>query len=72
MGTPNAAWLDERNGNRDVYFAYRRVGGVWGPNVRVNDDTGSANQIWPSIAVDGSGNGYVVLKCCMEHGRASY
>jgi hypothetical protein len=32
----------------------------FGPNVRVNSDTGTANQYYPSIAVDGLGNIHVV------------
>ena len=55
-----AVWTDTRNGNRDIYFAYRPASGAWGTNVRVNDDTGSADQSVPAIAVDASGNAYVV------------
>ena len=32
----------------------------WDSNVKVNDDPGTAEQFWPSIAVDPSGNAYAV------------
>ncbi|HUW12953.1 MAG TPA: right-handed parallel beta-helix repeat-containing protein [Anaerolineae bacterium] len=53
-GDAYAIWWDNRSGNDDIYFSYRPIGGDWGPNVRVNDDTGGANQKWPSVSVDGS------------------
>ncbi|MBN1139010.1 MAG: carboxypeptidase regulatory-like domain-containing protein [Anaerolineae bacterium] len=59
-GNAYAIWTDERNGNYDVYFAYRPAGGIWGANVKVNDDSGTASQTSPSIAVDGEGNAYAV------------
>ena len=59
-----AVWQDNRNGNYDIYFSYRPAGGSWGANVRVNDDAGTATQGYPSIAVDGGGNGYAVWEDC--------
>jgi hypothetical protein len=59
-GNAYAIWRDSRNSNDNIYFAYRPAGGGWGPNVMVNDDTGSANQLQPAIAVDGSGNAFAV------------
>ena len=59
-GNAYAAWHDYRNGNMDIYFSYRPASGNWGPNVRVNDDAGTAYQYYPSIAVDASGNAYAV------------
>lgn len=47
-----AVWQDERNGNYDIYFAYSNNDGAsWSPNVKINDDVGTANQMNPSIAV---------------------
>jgi hypothetical protein len=68
-GNAYAMWEDWRNAtleneehrrNSDIYFAYRPSGGAWGPNVRVNDETGLAAQRFPTIAVDGSRNAYAV------------
>ncbi|MBC8265168.1 MAG: hypothetical protein H8E47_13720 [Anaerolineales bacterium] len=63
MGNAYAVWTDFRNVSSrwaDIYFAYRPAGGQWGPNVRVNDDTGRADQVEPGIAVDTTGNAYAV------------
>ncbi len=59
-GNAYALWMDNRNGNWDIYFSLRPLGGSWGGNVRVNDDGGVANQTAASIAVDSSGNAYAV------------
>ncbi|MBN2089781.1 hypothetical protein JW964_09210, partial [candidate division KSB1 bacterium] len=54
-------WLDERNGNYDIYGQrYSSSGAKQGTNFLVNDDSGSSWQIVPKIAVDGSGNFVVV------------
>ncbi len=58
-GNAYAVWQDPRNGDDDVYFAYRPAGGAWSANSRVNNDVGTAGQAKPDIAVDGQGNGYV-------------
>ncbi len=51
-----AIWIDHRNGDADVYFARSADGGqTWGAAVRVSQDTGSAWQQAPDIAVNASG-----------------
>jgi hypothetical protein len=60
-GTVYAVWEDSRNGNTDIYFSSRNpTTGVWAAETKLNADTGSAGQRTPSIAIDGSGNLYVV------------
>ncbi|MBN2392719.1 MAG: VCBS repeat-containing protein [Anaerolineae bacterium] len=53
-------WQDTRNGDLDIYGQwYDTDGNTVGSNFKVNDDTGSAEQVTPDVTVDGSGN-YVV------------
>jgi len=59
-GNAYAVWADERDDVSDIFFSYRPAGGNWGTNVKVNDDSGSAWQSEPDIAVDASGNAYAV------------
>lgn len=62
-GNAYVAWYDTRNGQRDIYFAYRPAGGAWGTNVRVNDDPlNNTAHNWPDIAVDSTGNAYLVWR----------
>ncbi len=56
-------WDDERNNiyryikDRDIYAQrYSSDGNRQGQNFRVNDDLGSSSQMYPAIAIDGSGN----------------
>lgn len=50
-------WQDSRNENDDIYFQrYSNIGTDLGVNTKVNDDTGTENQWYPSIAMDYSGN----------------
>jgi len=62
-GNVYVAWQDDRNGNNDIFFAKSTDGGatfdaVTDPksptkhNIRVTDDTGSANHQTPSIVME--------------------
>jgi len=56
-------WEDWRNGDRDIYTQrYNSSGTAVGSNFRVNDDVGAANQWYPAIAADGSGNFIITWK----------
>lgn len=59
-GTAHAVWRDSRGGNSDIYYARRDPAtGAWSANERVSDVT-TGDQFEPSIAVDGTGNVYVI------------
>ena len=50
-------WQHERDGNFDIYFQmYNSSNEAMGNNQKVNDDASTADQIDPSIAMDGNGN----------------
>lgn len=54
-GTIHVNWIDERNGDADVFVVSSRDGGAsWGEPVRVNDDPrgGGAAQLFTWMAVD--------------------
>ncbi len=53
------AWEDERSDDGDIYLS-RHSGSTWSTPVKVSDDTTGAEQREPSLAVDGSGNAYLV------------
>jgi hypothetical protein len=59
-GNAYAVWMDERNGDEDIFFAYRPAGGVWGANILVNDDFVGGEQAMPDIAVDSNRNAYAL------------
>jgi hypothetical protein len=51
------SWQDLRNGNYDIYAQrYNSSGATIGTNFKVNDDTGTAGQATPAIAMNASGN----------------
>jgi hypothetical protein len=54
------AWHDTRSGNPDIYMSYSSDGGMsWEENIKVNDDSGEAYQLIPSITIDISGTIYI-------------
>ena len=56
-GNFGITWSDWRNGDYDIYVQrYSKAGTTLGANFKVNDDQGSAEQSFPSISIDGSGN----------------
>jgi hypothetical protein len=54
-------WQDDDDCYSGIYFAYRPAGGAWGANLRVSDDSAPGGE-QPSVAVDASGNAYVVWR----------
>lgn len=55
------AWFDDRNGNRDVYFAHSTDGGnSWSSNIKINDDTGTTLQAGVNLAVGANNHVYAV------------
>ncbi len=49
-------WADTRNGNSDIFISASTDGGItWSANKRINDDTGSAIQYMPDLAIDSKG-----------------
>ncbi len=72
-GNAYAVWLDQRNGQNDIYFAYLPKGGTWGPNIRVNDRDSLVDNYFsfgfPRIAID-SNSGIHVVWTDVRHGNA--
>jgi hypothetical protein len=55
------AWMDNRNGDNDIYFTTSTDGGnTFSSDKKLNDDVGVAEQRYPSVAVDIAGNIYIV------------
>ena len=51
------SWMDERNGDYDIYAQrYFSDGTSISINFKVNDDPGNADQGYPNISTDGNGN----------------
>ncbi len=64
-------WRDNRNGNPDIFFAYRAPTGEWSANQQVNADPESREQDYPSLAVDAAGNAYAVWREVLPSTRAN-
>ena len=59
-GNAYAAWIDTRHRGTDVFFAYRPLGGGWGSNEKINDDSNGALQWSPALAVDTHDKAYAI------------
>ncbi len=63
-GNVYVVWADDRTGSgssdRQIYFATRSAGGVWGPNERLNDVLDEYDRSHPAIAVDPAGNAHAI------------
>jgi hypothetical protein len=55
-------WEDYRNSHRDIYAQRMDASGnrLWSADVRVNSDSGTTDQMYAAVAVDGSGNAFIV------------
>lgn len=59
-GTVFIAWSDRRDTDNNIYFTKSTDGGkTFHKNIKINDDSGSASQTSPSIALDSSDNIYI-------------
>jgi len=55
-------WADDRNGDYDIYAQKYDIDGnaLWANDVKLNSDTGSADQTQPAIAIDSNNDFFVV------------
>ena len=66
-------WRDDRNGNSDIYIQrYDASGIALDTNFKANDDTGTADQFGPPIAMHGSGSFVVCWQDERYGGNAVY
>ena len=60
-GTLYMVWQDDRLAIPDIFFSKSSdQGQTWSPNVRINNVSGTNNQVWPRIAVDDQERIFVV------------
>ncbi len=66
-GTIGVVWEDKRNGNFDIFFSLSPDGGkTFAKNVRIDDDSGAADQLFPSLAV-GASERFIVMWTDQRH-----
>ena len=71
-GTIGVAWEDKRHGNFDIFFSTSHDGGkTFANNVRLDDDSGSANQLFPSLAV-GASERFLVMWTDQRHDNVGF
>ena len=61
-GNTVVVWADSRNGNYDIYAQRLDSSGnrLWAQDTRVNSDSGTIDQGYPAVAMDGLGNAVAV------------
>ncbi len=62
LGNIYVVWMDDRNGDWDIYAQKYNSDGnaLWAADLKVNDDAGFSDQENPRIAIDNSGNVYFI------------
>ncbi|MHA1962408.1 MAG: CARDB domain-containing protein [Candidatus Thorarchaeota archaeon] len=69
-GYISVAWMTERNGNEDIYFANSTdKGQTFSANQRVNDDPGANYQRYVELTMDSNGYLYLVWMDDRENGN---
>ena len=64
-------WRDGRNDSADIYLqAFDSLGHQVGPNIRVNDDLGTAVQDRPRVSISGVDSRFVIVWNDSRHGNS--